>query len=154
MAGLRALFESMGHTDVATYIQSGNVVFTAAKAVTPVSLERAIAAEFGIEPAVVLRTPKELAAAIRANPFPRADPTRLHVGFMANAPAAATLAKIDAEPFRPEEFAVRGHDLYLHLPDGMGRAKLPPFLDRRLRIPTTVRNWNTVNKLLELSAPS
>ena len=42
-------------------------------------------------------------------------------------------------------------ELYLHLPNGMARTKLPGYLDRQLKIPTTVRNWSTVNKLIELS---
>ena len=73
---------------------------------------------------------------------------------MAQKPPAAALAKLDAERFLPDEFAVRGRELYFHLPNGMGRTKLPPYLDRQLKIPTTVRNWNTVNKLLELAAQS
>jgi uncharacterized protein (DUF1697 family) len=75
----------------------------------------------------------------------------VHIGFMAEKPSAAALKQLDADSFQPEEFAVRGRDLYLHLPNGMGRAKLPTYLDRQLKIPTTVRNWNTVTKLVELT---
>jgi len=46
---------------------------------------------------------------------------------------------------------VRGHDLYLYLPNGVGRTKLPAYLDRQLKTPFTIRNWNTVMKLIELS---
>jgi uncharacterized protein (DUF1697 family) len=152
MADLRARFESLGHTDVSTFIQSGNVIFTAARSVTSRSLETAIATEFGFEISVVLRTPSELATVVKANPFTRVDISKLHVGFMAAKPAAAAVAKLDAERFRPEEFAIRGSELYFHLPDGIGRTKLPGYLDRQLKIPTTVRNWNTVNKLLELAS--
>jgi uncharacterized protein (DUF1697 family) len=154
MAGLRALFGSLGYTDVTTLIQSGNVVFTAPKAVTPAGLERAIAAEFGLDITVVVRTANELAKAVKANPFGSADPSTLHLGFMAANPAAAAVAavtKIDAGRFEPDEFAIRGCDLYLHLPNGMGRAKLPGYLDRQLKVPTTVRNWNTVAKLIGLA---
>jgi uncharacterized protein (DUF1697 family) len=70
---------------------------------------------------------------------------------MVTKPSAAAVKKLDADSYEPEEFAVRGSDLYLHLPNGMGRAKLPPYLDRQLKIPTTVRNWNTVTKLVELT---
>jgi uncharacterized protein (DUF1697 family) len=151
MAALRELFESLGHGEVRTFIQSGNVVFTARAAVTPQSLERAVAQEFGVHTTVVIRTPRDLEQVVKANPFVGADPSKLHVGFMTQKPTAAVVAKLDGEPFRPEEFAVRGRELYLHLPNGMGRSKLPAYLDRRLKIPTTVRNWNTVNKLIELA---
>jgi len=151
MAQLRAVVESLGFTSVSTYIQSGNVVFTSSKAVTPKALAAAVAKGFGIDVDVVLRTSAELQRVVKGNPFSKADTSKVHVGFMTSKPSAATLKKIDAERFRPEEFAIRGNDLYLHLPNGMGRAKLPPYLDRQLKIPTTVRNWNTVTKLVQLT---
>jgi uncharacterized protein (DUF1697 family) len=151
MAALRAVVESLGHTEVSTFIQSGNVVFTTAGSIEPKSLAVAIARQLGIDIAVVLRTRRELERVVAANPFTRVDPSKLHVGFMLQKPSTAVAAKLDAERFRPDEFAVRGRELYLHLPNGMGRSKLPGYLDRQLNIPTTVRNWNTVTKLLELA---
>ena len=151
MADLRGVFESLGHGAVRTFIQSGNVVFTARKAVVPTSLETAIAAELGVKTVVVVRTRRELENIVKASPFAGADPSKLHVGFMTRKPTAAVVAQLDGEPFLPEEFAVRGSEIYLHLPNGMGRTKLPGYLDRRLGIPTTVRNWKTVNKLVELA---
>jgi uncharacterized protein (DUF1697 family) len=151
MTALRALFESLGHTDVSTFIQSGNVVFTTDRSVGPRSLEIAIAKEFGVDTSVALRTRRELEKVVDANPFGDADLSKLHVGFMTQKPPAAVVAKLDAERFRPEEFALRGQEIYLHLPNGMARTKLPGYLDRQLKIPTTIRNWNTVTKLLELA---
>jgi uncharacterized protein (DUF1697 family) len=150
MSGLRKVFEDLGHTDVSTYIQSGNVLFTAAGKVDPAGLESAIEAAFGIDVDVVVRTPKELRRALLADPFPGAARSAVHVGFMTRRPRPAEVAGIDAERYRPEEFAVVGSDLYLHLPNGMGRAKLPPYLGRHLP-PTTVRNWKTVTKLADLA---
>ncbi len=98
---------------------------------------------------MVLRTPAELESVVKADPFPSANPSKLHVGFMAEKPTAAAVAKLDNERFRPDEFAIIGAELYLHLQNGMTRTKLPAYLDRQLKIPTTVRNWNTVNKLIE-----
>ena len=151
MAELRALVESLGYTEVGTFIQSGNVIFTADNSVTPKRLETAIESRFGIETTVVLRTSAELESVVEANPFLSADPSKLHVGFMAETPPAAAVAKLDNDRFLPDEFAVNGAQLYLHLPNGMARTKLLGYLDRQLKIPTTVRNWNTVNKLIELS---
>ena len=151
MADLRALFESLGHTEVTTFIQSGNVVFTSRRAVTPATLENAIGSRFGIGTAVVLRTPGELKSALRVNPFARRDPSRVHVGFMTQKPSATAVASLDAERFLPEEFVISGRELYLHLPNGMGRAKLPAHLDRQLKVPTTIRTLSTVTKLLALA---
>lgn len=151
MANLRALVESLGYRDVTTYIQSGNVLFTSAAAVTPKDFEAAIERDFGIVLTVVIRTPAQLENVVLANPYTNVDPSKLHVGFLARKPPAADVTKLDADRFQPEEFAVRGAELYLHLPNGMGRAKLPAFLERQLKIPTTVRSWKTVIKLLELA---
>lgn len=152
MAELRALVESLGHIHVRTFIQSGNIIFGSDASLTPRSLEVAIEDTFASHITVVLRTPAELKRVVEANPFTRADPSKLHVGFMAKRPPAAAVAALDAEGFRPEEFAVIGAEIYLHLPNGMGRANLPGYLDRQLKIPTTVRNWNTVTKLVELAS--
>ena len=154
MAELRTLFESLDHTNVSTYIQSGNIVFTTAKPVAAKDLERAIAKQFGIAPSVMLRTPAELSKAVKSSPFADADPSKLHVGFMEQKPSAAVVKQLDVERFLPDELAIRGREIYFLLPNGMGRTKLPPYVDRQLKIPVTVRNWNTVNKLIELAAGS
>jgi uncharacterized protein (DUF1697 family) len=150
MAELRTLAESLGYREVRTFIQSGNLVFSASKRVAPAVLEAAIATRFGLEVPVVLRTGAELEAAVRANPFAEADLSRLHVGFMAGPPAASALAGLERGPFLPEEFAVQGADVYLYLPEGVARTKLPRYLERRLG-PMTVRNWKTLGSLAELA---
>jgi uncharacterized protein (DUF1697 family) len=154
MAALRDTCASVGCEDVVTYIQSGNVVLkstlTAEKLRT--ALEEAIAKDFGFNPAVMIRTAKELSAVVERNPYPDADDKTVHVGFLHAAPNAATKKCLAAIDCAPEELTVVGRDIYLHLPNGMGRAALPVQLERCLRpTPITVRNWRTVTKLVELS---
>ena len=151
MAQLRASFESLGCAEVRTYIQSGNVVFVSPTPVDAASLERMVESDFGIAATVVLRTAGELRRVVRSNPYASADPSTLHVGFFARKPSAAAVAALDGVSYLPDAFEVLGAELYLHLPNGMGRSKLPAYLDRRLQVPVTVRNWKTVNKLLELA---
>ena len=153
MAGLRTTCESVGCTDVLTYIQSGNVVLTSP--LDPVklraALEAAIAEQLGVSPVVVIRTHRQLADVIAGNPFPD-DADNVHVAFLSEAldrGQATTVAELE---WPPEEVAARGADVYFHLPNGMGRAKLPELFGRRIKIPATVRNWRTVNKLAEMSA--
>ena len=152
MPALRALVEGLGHTDVATYIQSGNVVFTAGSgsaAAVASKLENAIEKEFGFDVPVVVRTKAQLATLIKGNPF--ADPSKVHVAFLSAAPKAAALKAIDRDAYAPEEFAVKGKDVYLHLPNGVGRAKLThTVLERKLGVGATYRNWTTVNKLHDM----
>jgi uncharacterized protein (DUF1697 family) len=151
MVELRALVESLGFADVRTFIQSGNVVFSSDEPVVALDLERPIEARFGLAVAVVLRTAAELERVVQADPFPEAERARVHVGFMAGRPRAAAAAALDHARFLPEEFVVSGRELYLHLPSGMARTTLPAYLGRALDVPTTLRNWNTVTKLLELA---
>jgi uncharacterized protein (DUF1697 family) len=152
MIELRALVESLGYADVRTFIQSGNVVFSTEEPVASLDLERAIEARFGLAIAVVLRSAAELERVVRADPFPQAERAHVHVGFMAKRPSAVAVAGLDHARFLPEEFVVSGEELYLHLPTGMARTKLPAYLGRALDVPTTVRNWNTVTRLLGLAS--
>ena len=151
MSELRTLVESLGYTDVRTFIQSGNVLFSTDETVVAPDLQRSIEARFGLAIAVVLRSAAELELVVGADPFPEAERARVHVGFMTARPPAEAVAALDHARFLPEEFIVSGRELYLHLPSGMARTKLPAYLGRALGVPTTLRNWNTVTKLLELA---
>jgi len=81
-----------------------------------------------------------------------ADPSRLHVVFLARTPTAKTAARLDPERSPPDEFSVRGREIYLRLPNGAGRSKLTTdYFERQLGIAATARNWNTLIKLLALT---
>jgi uncharacterized protein (DUF1697 family) len=148
MAELRALCEEAGLSDVTTYIQSGNVVFTSklARARIQKKLESALAAKLGKSVGVMLRTPEELAGVLEKNPFERADPSRVIVFFL-----EAPLAKSEADGISipaNEELSIAGTEAYVHYPDGQGRSKLKlPFARMG-----TGRNLNTVRKLLEMAS--
>jgi uncharacterized protein (DUF1697 family) len=155
MAALRDTCASVGGQDVVTYIQSGNVVLrsTLTAARLRAALEGAIAEQLGVTPAVMIRTAKEMAAVAASNPYPDADEKNVHVGFLHAAPPATAGKCLAAIDCTPEEVTVVGRELYLHLPNGMGRAALPARMERCLRpAPVTVRNWRTVTKLVELSS--
>ncbi len=156
MADLRALFEKAGATDVATYIQSGNVVFThSAKPVDALrdELEQKISKAAGFTAPVMLRTKAQLAAIVRKNPYASDDPKQLHVAFLHDKPPARAFSGVDVAKFAPEEYTLVGRDIYFHLPNGMGQAKLPLVLSKQQLM--TARNWNTVTKLLAMaSAPT
>jgi uncharacterized protein (DUF1697 family) len=155
MAALRDTCAAAGCEDVVTYIQSGNVVLESKLTADKLraALEEAIGKDFGFNPAVMIRTARELAAVIDRNPYAGNDEKTVHVGFLHAAPNAATKKCLAAIDCAPEELTVAGRDVYLHLPNGMGRAALPVQMERCLRpTPVTVRNWRTVTKLVELSA--
>ena len=153
MADLRALFEALGCRSVATYIQSGNVVFAARAAVAKGLAARAAAAladRFGLKVPVVLRSAAELRDASRGNPFAD-DGDSLHVGFLADAPDPARLARLDPDRGKPDVFRVVGREVYLRFPGGVARSKLTAaYFDATLGTTITMRNWRTVTALVEM----
>ena len=154
MADLRELVGEAGGTDVQTYIQSGNVVFEHVQMKDDAlrdDLEQRLEAAFGFKVPVILRRGSAWDAVIKHNPFPDDEPTRLHVVFLRDEPPKGATDGIDRERFAPEEFLLRGREIYLHLPDGTGRAKLPAALTRVIGTPDTARNWRTVLKLAALA---
>jgi uncharacterized protein (DUF1697 family) len=167
MADLRSLVSELGHTDVSTYIQSGNVLFTPASLAggAPALAEEmtaAIAAKLGVTAPVVVLSRDELAQVLADNPYPgEPNPKCLHAVFRAG-PAEQDLldriaTAVTLAVSRGSRDSVRsaGRTLYLHTPDGYGRSELAQEL---LRIvgswkggpAGTARNWATVTKLLSL----
>ena len=109
MPALRSIVESLGHTDVETYLQSGNVVFTQRGRADPgPALAAAIAAATGLDVEVVTRTGAELARVVEANPYPVVDPTKVVVGFLADAVELADLELGDLSGYLPDELTVVG----------------------------------------------
>lgn len=157
MKALAPIFADAGCRDVRTYIQSGNVVYSASVAVAKrvaSTVADAIAERFGFDVPVVTRTASELEAVAANNPFLErgADTKTLHIGFLMNRPTRAGIAALDPDRSAPDEFAVRGAEVYFYFPKGMGRTRLTAqYFDSTLRTTMTVRNWNTVQKLLEMA---
>lgn len=156
MRDLVAIFEDAGCASVRTYIQSGNVVFTASAGVVKRlarDVAERIATHRGLSVPVVLRTAGEWGEAVDRNPYIKkgADPGLLFVAFLADAPAPERLAELDADRSPGDEFVVRGREIYLYLPNGAARTKLTnAYLDSRLQTVSTVRNWRSVLALRDM----
>jgi uncharacterized protein (DUF1697 family) len=147
MRELVALCEKAGFRDVRTYIQSGNLVLQSelTEAKVKAKLERALSAKLGKPYQVMLRSEAQLRAALAKHPFPKAEPNRVIVIFLDEAPAKNVLDGVK-NPGR-EQNEVRGRDVFVHYPDGMGQSKLRlPFTKEG-----TGRNLNTVRKLLAMA---
>jgi len=159
MSDLREITASLGHADVATYIQSGNVVFTSGDTDTislADALEEAIAGRIGWRPAVVVLSRDQLVGVIAANPYPpEVDPRRLHAVFRRAELTPAEIAAVAEAKERAtakgsrDEGTVIGATLYLSTPDGIGRSELAAQLARndRKTPPGTARNWATVTRI-------
>lgn len=148
MAALRAICEALSFARVRTYVASGNVVFESAKsaAAVKVALEKQLHAYAGKPVGVLVRTATEMAAVLKANPFPRAAPNRTVAIFLDETPPKDALKQ--ARGVANEEMRLGVREIYVHYGDGMASSKL--------KIPAaatgTMRNMNTVAKLAQMAA--
>jgi uncharacterized protein (DUF1697 family) len=155
MEQLREWCAELGWENVRTYVQSGNVVFQTRAGIPKwqAELEKKLAAEMKRPVAVIGRTPAEFERIIDANPFLNErgiDTKRLHVTFLASAPAP--IEALGSLKAGGDRFAVRGREVYLHCPNGYGETKLSnTAFEKVLAVKATTRNWNTVNTLLEMA---
>jgi uncharacterized protein (DUF1697 family) len=156
MDRLRKLCAACGFEDVQTYIQSGNVVFSSGD--EPTECDTALAArlqrELGKPVSVIIRSARELARVAAKNPFlakKGVETPRLHVAFLAERPNAERMKALAAVDWGRDRFHHSARELYLYCPDGFGRSKLATTFERMLGVGATVRNWNTVSKLLEMA---
>lgn len=161
MDALRKLYEDLGFQDVSAYLQSGNIVFRGLDFELH-SLEQKIAqqikAEFNFEVPVIVMTIDLLKEAIDNNPF-LSDPTKehsfLHLTFLASKAEAYDKEAIESKKQGEEALLFSDKVVYLYCPHGYGRTKLTNnFLEAKLKVRATTRNWKTVNELLKISQQS
>jgi uncharacterized protein (DUF1697 family) len=157
MADLRAAVESLGHADVETYLQSGNVVFTPARGAGKDlggGIARALTESVGMDVNVLTRTGTQMGKILAANPYDREDPTKVVVVFLQKAADAAPAKEIYLAAFAPEGLTVRGTEIYLDLPFGQARSALLEALGKKKVFGkvATSRNWRTVKALADMSA--
>jgi len=155
MKDLAQIFAAAGCNNVRTYIQSGNVIFDAKTGAPKVAetVRASIEKRFGYRVPVILRTQEQLLQTIRGNPFLPAvtDQRWLHVYFLADPPHERAISTLDPTRSAGDAFHVLGREVYLHLPNGMGRTKLTnAYFDSKLSTICTARNWATVLKLSEM----
>ncbi len=158
MEALKKMYVDLGFQKVQTYIQSGNVIFispeTNAREIELV-ISKQIALDFGYVVPVIVLSVGELKAIVEANPFVNTslkDPSLLHVTFLANKPAPFDEAEINSKILDNEAFVVTSNAVYLYCPAGYGITRLSnTFLEKKLKVSATTRNWKTTTELLKLA---
>jgi uncharacterized protein (DUF1697 family) len=155
MPALRDALTEAGFDDVATYLQSGNVVLTSSSrpAQLVAECERAISDCFGLDISVVVRSRDELAAIVECNPLGDVadDPRRYQVCFLAETPSRDLVDKLASTAVAPERFVAIGRELYAWHPAGIARSRLASRVAGPSVGVATARNWTTVTSLLELA---
>ncbi|KIU50340.1 MULTISPECIES: DUF1697 domain-containing protein [Bradyrhizobium] len=148
MPELKAMCVAEGFADVQTYIASGNVVFSSKLGAAKVkaALEQRLHAYAGKPVGVIVRSADEIAAVLKANPFPK-EPPNLTVAIFLDAPPPKDALK-DIKGQQDEQVRLGKREIYVAFGSGMGRSKLKI----AAAASGTARNINTIAKLAELAA--
>ena len=159
MADLRDLYQSLGLQDTRTLLQSGNAAFvTAERDIAGIqgTIEAGIASTYGFEVRIILRQADAFKLTFDRHPVSAdmlREPAKLAAVFLSEAPSAAALSALIASAPGRETVIAGEAELYIHYPDGMARSKLNnAFIERKLGLIATARNWNTCQRILQLLA--
>ncbi len=151
MAELKQVYVSLGHQNVRTYLQSGNVVSEHPGAPSPslaLEIEKSLRQRFGFDIPVFIRSGDELQRLIKENPFAERVEDWIHVTFLYNKPAVSSIDRINQAAGEGEAFSMGEREVYLYCPKGYGRTKLSnSFFERTLKVTATTRNWRTTKAL-------
>lgn len=160
MAELKHMFEAMGMGQVQTYIQCGNVLFESEEAEGTLRkrIEREIELAFGFSIAVMLRTAEELKRIAANCPFSEeeiceaeasAEGESLYVSFLLEEPTQEGIDRLSAFESESDKYRIEGREIFLLFRQSIRKSKLANNL-QKLNVPATVRNWKTINKLVDL----
>lgn len=152
MADLKLLFESMGFTEVLTYIQSGNVAFSFEGETTSEAISKAIQKSYGWDVPVLLRTAKEIKSILDACPFPKEKKENSYFMLLFDPPSEENIKNIETYQYPNEEYVITPQCAYLYCSVGYHKSKLGGILDKKLKVNSTTRNYRTMVKLLEIAA--
>ena len=154
MKDLKGTLEAAGFQDVQTYIQSGNVVLGSSEG-NPQQVFKKISSvvkqDFGIEPGLLVLDKKSLASAIKNNPFKEGEGRTIHFFFLESKPGRPDLQGLEKVRAVSEKYKLKEKVFYLFAPDGIGRSRLVPKVEKCMGVTTTARNLNTVIKVLQMA---
>ncbi len=158
MADLRSQLTKLGYENIQTYIQSGNVMFEC-KQTKPEELAEQIAQlikkAWNYDVPVIVFEPDYLEVVIKSSPFMNgrsADITKLLITFLAEEPQTENIERLKSYDYQPDEIVIDKKVVYLFCPNGYGKTKYSNnFIENKLKVAATTRNWKTCNKLLEMA---
>lgn len=153
---LRAMHERLGHRNVQSYLQSGNIIVSTR--LSPKTVARksaaAFADTFGFSPKVLVVDAGRWRKVVEGNPYASAaaaDPKTVHACICDGEPNAAALRALLQRTGGTETFSVSNGVVYLHAPDGYGKSKFAAGMEKACGVPMTVRNWRTMESLRSMT---
>ena len=162
MKSLHELYVGLGFEQVTTFIQSGNVVFRNQEMMTE-ELEQLISDEitkqFNLVAPVFVRELADFEIIIAQNPFCEIckedegnSLAYLYITFLAQTPVKILLEAIELYSFLPDQFIIKGREVYLFCPGGYGKTKLDnTFFETKLKVKATTRNLRTLTSLVKIA---
>ena len=154
MAELRSKLAVAGYSDVATVLQSGNVIVSTESDrpdVVADTMQRLLSDEFDVNVPCLVRTAKQIRGVLERNPLREvvSDPSRYLVNFLAEEPDPNVGAALVEEDHSPQAIAIEGNEAYVWTPDGVKAMTLSyAYLEKRFGIVATARNWNALEKIV------
>ena len=150
MAGLKAVTEGLGYTDVWTYLNTGNVGLSTDQDPTTVEQELAAALQqaYGARIDVTVRSADELRAVLAANPYPDESSSKVTVAFLCGAARPDAQERVAATATPAEPFTFSGREVWVCYGDGQARSKLAAGFSRVVGVSATVRTVGTVSKIV------
>lgn len=157
MEALKSMLEKIGFTNVITYIQSGNVfVETEDESGFGVGfkIKQEIFKTFGHDVPVIVINKNDLEMCLKNNPFLKdkdVDTKKLYVAFISKELPSSAINELKISQFKPDEAVIDGNKIFIKYDVGAGKTRLDQkYIEKKLNVTATMRNWNTVNKLLEM----
>ncbi|WP_396142830.1 DUF1697 domain-containing protein [Flavobacterium sp.] len=157
MEVLKTLLEKAGFQNVQTYIQSGNVFVDSDEAhgaSVGFKIKQEIFKELGLEVPVVVISKEDLEACLKNNPYLKEkdyDTKKLYVAFISKELSNGALNDLKISQFKPDEAAIDASRIYIKYAVGAGKTRLDQkYIEKKLNVVATIRNWNTVTTLLEM----
>jgi uncharacterized protein (DUF1697 family) len=157
MKDLSELYNNLGFTNVETYIQSGNVIFSCPESRSSYDistmLERSILEKFGYNVPVMIRTIVEMKKLMADNPFldeDNFDASKMAVIFLHEEPTGTQIQKVSGVSYPPDKFKISGTEICIYCPNGFGRTKLyTNFFEQKMGVVGTARNWKTITAIMD-----
>ena len=157
MEALKSMLESVGFQNVQTYIQSGNVFVDSDEenaASVGFKIKQEIFAAFGHEVPVVVVNQNDLENCFKNNPYLKekeVDTKKLYVAFLSNTLKSESINDLKISQFKPDEVSIDGNKIFIKYAVGAGKTRLDQkYIEKKLNLTATIRNWNTVTQLLKM----
>ena len=157
MEALKTMLENIGFTNVRTYLQSGNVfVDTDEESASKVGfmIKQEIFKVFGHEVPTIVITKEDLELCFKNSPYLKEkdiDTKKLYVAFVSTALKSENINDLKISQFKPDEASIDGNRIFIKYDIGAGKTRLEgKYIEKKLNVIVTMRNWNTVTNLLKM----